>query len=144
METSSSITVLIIEDHEKVRAAMRAILEAADGIDVVGEAAEALRALELAEHQQADVLLLDFDLVAVTEEIDVGAFLGRFPRTRVIILTSYDDTGYARGCLEQGAAGCMLKEDVPGHLVQAVRTVQLDRHATWVSARLIHGASTDL
>ncbi len=131
------ISVLIVEDHNKVRAAVRAILEAADGIHVVGEAGTGAQAVTLTEQQHPDVLVLDLDLEVVSGEIEVSVLMHQFPGTRVLVLTSFDDPEYCLGFVENGAAGCMLKEDVPGSLVQAVQAVQ-NGPGPWISPRLEH------
>ena len=136
-DSNREITVLIVEDHDGVRAAVRAILEAADDIQVVGDAAEGTQAIQLAEQQHPDVLLLDLDLLVVSGESTVEAVLKNFPHTRVLVLTSYDDMEYARGLVNEGAAGCLLKEDVPDSLVGAVRTVEHERDSVWISPRLL-------
>ncbi len=135
-KSENEITVVIVEDHDKVRAAVRSILEAADDIQVVGEAADGTRAIQLTSQAHPDVLVLDMDLAVVSGEIAVGPLLHNFPDTLVIVLTSYDDADFARGFLERGAAGCLLKEDVPASLVQAVRSVEQHPGSTWVSPRL--------
>ncbi len=139
MDTSKSeneIKVLIVEDHDRVRAAVRSILEAAKDIQVVGEAADGARAIQLTRQAHPDVLVLDMDLAVVSGEIAVGPLLHNFPDTLVIVLTSYDDAEFARGFLDQGAVGCLLKEDVPASLVDAVRSVEQYPGSVWVSPRL--------
>jgi DNA-binding NarL/FixJ family response regulator len=130
------ISVLIVEDHDGVRAAVRAILEAAGDIQVVGEAAEGSQAIALANQQHPDVLVLDLDLEVISGEIAVGRVLQQFPRTRVVMLTSYDDAEYCKGLLGEGAAGCVLKEDVPSSLVEAIHAVQEEPDHAWISPRL--------
>src|SRR5512138_756877 len=103
-DDDTEIRVLLIEDHEKVRAAVRAILESADGIQVVGEAAEGQEAVTLAAEQHPDVAVLGGDAA-------VSLVLGKLPDTRVLLMTSFDDVEYARGFVDQGAAGCVLKDD---------------------------------
>ena len=146
MESSISqekITVLIVEDHDGVRAALRDILQAARDIDVVGEAGAGEQVAALAEQEHPDVLLLDLDLAVISGEITVHAVLSQFPQTRVLILTSYDDTEFVKGFVHEGAAGCLLKEDVPDSLVRAVRTVQHERSTTWISPRLMASKPDD-
>jgi DNA-binding NarL/FixJ family response regulator len=125
-----------VEDHDKVRAAVRAILEAAKGIEVVGEAAGGSQAITLTEQIHPDVLLLDLDVAVVSGEIAVGPLLRKFPKTHVLVLTSYNDLEFARGFLDRGAAGCLLKEDVPESLVDGVHAVQEHEHEGWVSPHL--------
>lgn len=135
-ERNSEITVLLIEDHDKVRAAVRAILESAEDIHVVAEAAEGAQAIALAEQEHPDVLLVDSDVAVMSGEMAVGPVLEKLPAARLLIMTSYDDVEYAQGLVEEGAAGCLLKDDVPGWLVEAVHSVLEERDKAWISPGL--------
>lgn len=135
IDSSKEISVAVVEDHDRVRAAVCDILDAAEGVHVVGEAGDGARAVELVAQAHPDVLVLDIDLETISGEIAVGPLLRQFPETRVLVLTSYDDSEYVRGFVDQGAAGCLLKEDVPAWLVEAVRTVQ-ETGDKWISPRL--------
>lgn len=135
-DDDTEIRVLLIEDHEKVRAAVRAILESADGIQVVGEAAEGQEAVTLAAQEHPDVLVLDLDVAVLGGDAAVSSVLSKLPDTRVLLMTSFDDVEFARGFVDQGAAGCVLKDDVPEALAQAVRAVQHDPDRVWISPRL--------
>lgn len=134
-ECSKEISVAVVEDHDRVRATVCNIVEAADGMHVVGQAIDGAHAVELAERAHPDVLVLDIDPETFSGEISVGALLRHLPRTHVLVLTSYDDAEYMRGFVERGAAGCLLKEDVHASLVDAVRAVQRPGHR-WVTPRL--------
>ena len=136
IDDGTEIRVLLIEDHDKVRAAVRAILESADGIQVVGDAAEGQQAAELAGREHPDVLVLDLDVAMLNGDMTVGSMLSEFPDMHVLLMSSYDDIEYARGFVDQGAAGCVLKDDVPEALAQAVRAVQHDPDRVWISPRL--------
>jgi len=124
-------TVVIIDDHPIVRAGMRAILDSAGDIDILGEGVNGADALRLVNEHDPDVLALDVSLpdmngVAVTRTLrQQGA------RTAILILTVHDDPQTVFGLLESGAVGYVLKDEALETLVNAVRAAA--RGETWLS-----------
>jgi DNA-binding NarL/FixJ family response regulator len=131
------IRVLIVEDHDKVRAGIRAILNLGGDINIVGEAADGARAIDLANQEGPDVILLDLELPVLKGETVMSRVLAKNPDMRVLILTSYDDPEYAMGMLAEGAAGYLLKEEAPQLLLKAVRSLHSEPDKTWISPRLL-------
>lgn len=124
-------TIVIIDDHPIVRAGMRAILDSAGDIDILGEGVNGADALRLVNEHDPDVLALDVSLpdmngVAVTRTLrQQGA------RTAILILTVHDDPQTVFGLLESGAVGYVLKDEALETLVNAVRAAA--RGGTWLS-----------
>jgi NarL family two-component system response regulator LiaR len=118
---SSAISVLIVDDHAVVREGLRAFLELQEGIEVVGEAADGMQAIEQAEVLRPDVILMDL----VMPKLDgVGAMRelrGRVPESRVIVLTSFTADDRLLPAIEAGAAGYLLKDVEPRELARGVR-----------------------
>nr|WP_201471072.1 response regulator transcription factor [Microbacterium hydrocarbonoxydans] len=117
------IRVLIADDQELVRYGLRLVLEAEDDLHVVGEAVDGASAIEAAIATAPDVILMDVrmpgtDGIRATQEL-----AARLPRTRVLVLTTYDLDEFAFGALQAGAAGFLLKNTRPAELVAAIRTV---------------------
>ncbi|MEV5516055.1 response regulator transcription factor [Streptomyces flaveolus] len=118
--TGGRIRVLVVDDHTVMRAGVVALLAGEDGIDIVGEAADGRAALDLVERHAPDVALIDLrmpvlDGVGTTTEI-----VARYPRTRVLILTTYDtDQDIERG-VEAGAIGYLLKDTTREQLADAI------------------------
>ena len=116
------IRVLVADDQELVRSGFCVILDAADGITVVGEAANGRLAVAGAAEQQPDVVLMDvrmpeMDGLEATRLITGGAG----PRPKVVMLTTFDLDDYVYDALRAGASGFLLK-DAPRHdLIAAVR-----------------------
>ncbi|MEA5364838.1 response regulator transcription factor [Amycolatopsis sp., V23-08] len=116
--------VLVADDQALVRTGFRMIL-AADGITVVGEAANGAEAVAEVRRTRPDVVLMDIrmpelDGLAATRRILTGA-----PgEPRVLILTTFDLDRYVYAALAAGASGFLLKDVTPEHLVAAVRTVR--------------------
>jgi DNA-binding NarL/FixJ family response regulator len=117
------ISVLLADDQGLVRAGFRALLDAQPDIEVVGEAADGVQALELAERERPDVVLMDIrmprmDGLEATRRITAD---GRLSRTHVVVLTTFELDEYVFGALRAGASGFLLKDIDPPDLVTAVR-----------------------
>lgn len=114
-------TVLLVDDHEVVRAGLRLLLERVLGYDVV-EAGSATEAVSLAGGQRPDVVLLDARMpdrdglwaLEQLHELD--------PELPVLILSTYDSSEYVDGALNGGAAGYVLKHASSAQLGEAIRT----------------------
>jgi len=133
------IRVLIADDHAVVRQGLRTFLELQEDIDVVGEAADGVQALQAAAALEPDVVLMDL----VMPELDGVAAIERLretaPATRVLVLTSFLDEDKVLPAICAGAAGYLLKDVEPAELVRAIRTVdggESQLHPT-VAARVL-------
>jgi DNA-binding NarL/FixJ family response regulator len=118
------LRVVIADDQALVRTGFTMIL-AADGIEVVGQAADGLQAVDLVRKTRPDVVLMDIrmpqmDGLEATRRILSGAV----DEPRVIILTTFDLDRYVYAALTAGASGFLLKDVSPEHLVGAVRLVR--------------------
>jgi DNA-binding NarL/FixJ family response regulator len=116
------IRVVVADDHAAIRAGMRLMLEQADDIEVVGEAADGAVAIRQASALRPDVVLMDIrmpgtDGIQATREITTAGLAD------VLILTTFDLDDYLFGALRAGAAGFLLKSVEPSALVEAVRRV---------------------
>ncbi|MFI5776032.1 response regulator [Nocardia sp. NPDC051570] len=117
-----TIRVLIADDHGAIRAGLRLILESADGIEVVGEAADGDVAVAQTTALRPDVVLMDVrmpgvDGIAATERITAGGL------ARVLILTTFDLDEYVFRTLRAGASGFVLKSASGPAILDAVRAV---------------------
>ncbi|HEY4347561.1 MAG TPA: response regulator transcription factor [Gaiellaceae bacterium] len=121
-----SVTVLIADDQEFVRAGFRTILGAQPGIEVVGEARDGLEAIAAAAELRPDVVLMDIRM----PELDGIEATRRIvsdhhePPTRVLILTTFDLDEYVYDALRAGASGFLLKDVPPDQLAAGVRMIQ--------------------
>jgi DNA-binding NarL/FixJ family response regulator len=119
------IRALLADDQALVRAGFRALLDATDGIEVVGEAADGREAVDLALALVPDVVLMDIrmptlDGIAATREIVADPALAG---VRIVILTTFELDEYVFDAIRAGAAGFLVKDTKPSDLIEAVRVV---------------------
>jgi DNA-binding NarL/FixJ family response regulator len=118
------IRVVVADDHALVRGGFRMILEAQPDIEVAGEAANGLEAVELARSLAPDVVLMDvrmpdLDGIEATRRVTASSVQG----PRVLMLTTFDLDEYVYRAIRAGASGFLLKDVRPAELVHAVRVV---------------------
>jgi len=119
-----SIHVVLVDDHAIVRAGLKAVIGAAPGMSVVGEAEGGNAAIALLEHTPADVVVMDLSMAdgdgltatrAITREGGCGA--------RVLVLTMHGEESYLEAVLAAGATGYLVKSSADREVVEAVRAV---------------------
>ncbi|MGI6610171.1 MAG: response regulator [Limnochordia bacterium] len=118
-----AIRLLIVDDHEVVRVGLRSVLENTPGLEVVGAAATGAEALESVAARLPDVVLLDLRLPDMSGVRVCQAMRSRYPRTRVVVFTSYSDEEALISSLLAGASGYVLKGVGCRELVQGIRLV---------------------
>ena len=114
--------VLIADDHELVRMALRGVLEEAD-IDVVGEAPGGLAAVEMCEALRPDVLLLDMRMPDLSGTEVCRRLSDGGTETKIVILSSFADDDDIFGAMRAGASSYIMKDVAPDVLVAAIRGV---------------------
>ncbi|GAB3863495.1 response regulator [Micromonospora andamanensis] len=116
------ITVLLVDDHPVVRAGVAGMLAGADDITIVGEAGDASEAVLLVRHRRPDVVLMDLRLSGGDGVDATIRVLAESPRTRVVVLTTYETDADILRAVEAGATGYLLKDVARHDLITAVRT----------------------
>jgi DNA-binding NarL/FixJ family response regulator len=122
-EAIPPIRVLIADDHAIVREGLRLFLtEAADAVEVVGEAADGAEAVTLAERLRPDVILMDL-IMPRRDGIEATRLLKeRGVPSRVLILTSFADDKKVREAIQAGAIGYLMKDVLRRELMEAIRS----------------------
>jgi DNA-binding NarL/FixJ family response regulator len=117
------IRVGIADDQELLREGIALIIGAQEDLEVVGQAADGVQAIQLARDVQPDVLLMDIQMPLLTGVDATRRILAEGLPTKVLILTMFDLDEYVYGALRAGASGFLLKDAPRASLVQAVRSV---------------------
>ncbi|KRT71855.1 MAG: two component LuxR family transcriptional regulator [Candidatus Rokubacteria bacterium CSP1-6] len=115
------IRVLIVDDHAVLRAGLRTLLNLQPDMEVAGEAAEGLEALERVKRLEPDVVLMDITLPGM-EGLEVTKKLKKtHPNVKVLILTMHEDRRYLYSALKAGASGYVVKRAADTELIDAIR-----------------------
>ncbi|HRB98642.1 MAG TPA: response regulator transcription factor [Dermatophilaceae bacterium] len=115
------ITILLVDDHQLVRAGLRALLESVDDLRVVGEAGDGDAAVDLAVAERPDVVLMDLSMPRVDGVEATRRLAAAGVDTRVVVLTSFADQPRVQAALAAGAVGYLLKDSDPRDVISAVR-----------------------
>ncbi|HEX3647238.1 MAG TPA: response regulator transcription factor [Pseudonocardiaceae bacterium] len=116
------IRVLLVDDQELMRMGFRMVLGAQDDIDVVGEAGDGERAVELARELRPDVVLMDVRM-PVLDGVEATRRITALGLAKVLVMTTFDLDEYALSALRSGASGFLLKDTQPADLVSSLRAV---------------------
>jgi len=117
------VTVVLADDQALMRMGFRMVLDAEEGIEVVGEASDGTSAVAQARALRPDVILMDVRMPGMNGIEATEAIAAQCPGTRVLILTTFDLDEYAFAGLRAGASGFLLKDTRPAELAEAIRTV---------------------
>lgn len=120
---SKNIRTLLVDDHRIVREGIRSLLEAQEGINVVGEAENGRDAFKLVGELKPDVILMDISMPLLNGIEATRQIKRDFPKTRILILSLYDDEETIRQALAAGAMGYLTKDAATKELISAIQTV---------------------
>ena len=118
-----TIRVAIADDHSLVRQGLRRYLDMAEGIEVVGEAANGQELVDLVGKEEPDIALVDIRMPEMDGLEAARKIRETHPKTGVIMLTAYDDRQFVVEAVRTGARGYVLKARDAEHLIQTVRLV---------------------
>jgi DNA-binding NarL/FixJ family response regulator len=117
------IRVFLIEDHNLVRAGIKALLKTLDGIEVAGEAGNGRDALRMMRLDPPDIVLTDIAMAGLNGMETTARIAKELPGVRVIVLSMYANEEYVMQALRAGAAGYLVKEAATSELELALRAV---------------------
>jgi len=131
---TSKIRVMTVDDHALVRAGLKLLVNAQADMEVVSEAADGEKALQIAREIEPDVILLDLTMPGLGPMKMLQEIRKTCSSSRVLILTMHDDGAFLRAALAAGASGYLLKRAVDIELIGAIRAVH--RGGIFVDPRL--------
>lgn len=122
------IRLLLVEDQEIVRRGLKTLLDTKPGLEVVAEAENGQRAIQVLEalhaiEQAPDVVLMDIRMPVMDGVTATQQICQQFPGTKILILTTFDDTQYVAEALRFGAKGYLLKDTPSGELAEAIHSI---------------------
>ena len=124
------LSILIADDHEVIRRALRSLLSSRPEWIVCGEAANGIEALKLARDQRPDVILMDVSMPEMNGVEATKSIVSEFPQTRVLIISQNDPEITKRQAREAGAAGYVAKADLSRNLLSSIERVANGRNGS--------------
>lgn len=120
---SAPIRLLVVEDHRIVREGIQSLLEDVEDIEVVGAAADGCIGVTLAEQLQPDIVLMDLVLPCMDGVEATRVLTTRYPKMRVLVLTSFITEDKVFPAIKAGASGYLLKDTGARELIESIRQV---------------------
>ncbi len=117
------IRVLIVDDHLVVRQGLRALLIPRNGIEVVGEAADGVEAIDKARQLQPDVILMDLNMPHKSGVEAIAGIIQDNPAAKILVLTSFGDEANVSAAIKAGALGYLMKNSSAEELFYSIRGV---------------------
>src|SRR5262245_57752108 len=121
--TTSTIRLLLADDHAIVREGLKSLINSQPGMEVVGEAADGNAAVSMTAELDPDVVVVDVSMPGLTGAQVTTQLRAVQPTRTILVLTVHEDTSYLRLLLEACASGYVLKRAVTSELIQAIRVV---------------------
>ena len=122
MSDGRPIKVMIVDDHPIVRDGLKNMLLAFDDLQLVGEAGDGNQALACCRQTEPDVILMDLAMPGMDGVAATRAILGRYPQSKIIMLTSFVEDSAVQDALQAGAIGYLLKNVAIKTLAAAIRS----------------------
>ena len=120
---SPTVRVVLVDDHALVRHGLAQLLDGADDIEVVGQAADGEAAMAVLARTRPDVVVMDLQMPGVDGVTATRRVVADHPGTQVLVLTSYSDAERIVAALDAGAVGYLLKDADPDDVLEGVRAV---------------------
>jgi len=122
-----TLRILLVDDHQIFREALRSLLEKTGDFQVVGEAGDGLSALKLAEELSPDIVCLDIGMPGVSGVETARALSQRFPSLKIIALSTHTDRIYVMDMLKAGVSAYVTKAEGGKELLRAITAVTNNR-----------------
>lgn len=128
--------ILLAEDHNTVREGIKMLVDAQPDMEVIGEAADGMAAIEQTRALNPDLLVMDISMPELNGLKATEKLRREFPDLKILTLTRHTDDGYLQQLIKAGVNGYVLKQSAPTELINAIRTVSSGR--SYVDSELTH------
>ncbi len=115
------IKILLADDQAILADGIKSVLSSSEELEIVGIAANGFEAVELAAKMRPDVILMDIRMPGMNGVIATKEIKEKFPEMKVIVLTTFDDSDYILGAINNGASGYLLKDTSAAALINAIK-----------------------
>jgi two-component system response regulator NreC len=119
----NKLRILIVEDHEMMRAGIKLLVDSQADMETVGEAGDGRTAIELAELLQPDVVLMDISMPQLNGLKATAKLKRILPEIKILIVSRHSDDAYLQELIEAGVSGYVLKQSASTELITAIYTV---------------------
>ena len=121
LNTSRTIRVMLVDDHNVVRSGLATFLSAYEDFELVGEAKNGLEAIQLCRTHKPDVILMDLMMPEMDGIAATRAILADYPEIKIIAMTSFEEEKLVQGVLSAGAISYLIKNVSSEELAKAIR-----------------------
>jgi DNA-binding NarL/FixJ family response regulator len=127
------IRLLIVDDHEIFRKGLRSLVESSADLEICGEAANGIEAVEAARHLKPDVIVMDISMPSMNGLDATKRIRKEVPQSRVLVLSQHDSSHILTAAIEAGASGYVTKSQVAHYLLVALEAVASGQSFPWSS-----------
>ncbi len=124
---TSTLRIMLVDDHAVVRMGFRLLLDTTSDLRVVAECGSGEEALQCFAEVKPDVVVLDLSMGGMGGLETLSRLLAKWPATRVLVLSAHEDTAHPRRALAAGALGYLTKRSAAEALIEAIRQVAAGR-----------------
>lgn len=119
----SKLRIILADDHALIREGLKALINAEQDLEVVGEAGDGLAAYKLAAELRPDLIVMDVSLPELSGAKATERIKRELPSVKILALTMHEDKGYLRQLIQAGASGYVLKRAAAEDLIHAIRAI---------------------
>ena len=119
----SQITILLVDDHAIVRMGFKMLIEAEEGIKVIGEAESGEIAIKLFQELKPDIIVMDITMPGIGGLETIDRIMAKDKNTKILVLSAHEDSVHPKRALNAGAMGYLTKRSAAEELIKAIKSI---------------------
>ena len=119
----SQITILLVDDHAVVRMGFKMLIEAEEGIKVIGEAESGEIAVKLFQELKPDIIVMDITMPGIGGLEAIDRIMAKDKNTKILVLSAHEDSVHPKRALNAGAMGYLTKRSAAEELIKAIKSI---------------------